>query len=198
MKNIIFYIALVIVVFSVLSMFNWDGPSKIELKNAPTFAPPEIEKKPTEVIPIAKSVHDFTVSFNKAAKDFGTAYVMKDVKVDDEGVRKAFNFNFDKYLTLIGLVNTADNSLSSVDFIGSGDDAAKLGSEIIPMVSILIQTTNPDLQAEDRLKILKELGLSADADPNNIQGEAVKNNIKYSASSDPTVGLMFSITNANH
>jgi hypothetical protein len=180
-RNLIFLCIVGCVVFIVFRMFNVAPPTSSALKNG-----------------IYTSVDEFSIEFNKTAKKFGSPNNIKDIEIKEDGAKKTFEYHFDNTSSFVGQVNSEDNSLSSVTFIDLGDRTSQSNYNIIQMISILIMTTNPTITPDDRLKIFKELGvdITGGANPYTMQGEAVQNDLKYTASSDESIGIVFSIEHA--
>lgn len=188
LKNTIFLIVLAIILFFVIRMY--EPPLKVAYKSqAAASASPSID-----LYFIKKTVKEFTNDFNEKSKHAGLAFGIKEIKVEAENNHKSFVVPLNDQLSLIGIINQADDSLRSVVVIGQSDGSPQADREYHTLIDTLIAITNPKMGQSDRDQVMKELGLSGNAQPKDIQGDAVRGGIQYSVSSNGTIGLMFSIS----
>lgn len=137
----------------------------------------------------------FKEAFNNYASsnDLDELQITDDLEVKEGEVQNTFQYMFNGHLGVIGTVNKSDGSVKEVTLLGSGDGSFKSGSNIILGMMAIIAAVDPGLKAENRIEILKDLGLlgGKDVDITNLSGKTERNGIKYFISSSEMMGLMF-------
>lgn len=140
----------------------------------------------------------FKQEFNRAAKELEFPYRINKITVKNGSVQDVFQYMFTDHLGLTASVNKKDGTVRDVLILGQGDGSLKSGVDIILAMGVLIETTNPDLSPTERGNILNDLGVMGDnVDVNNLDGKTIRNGIKYTITSSPQLGIMFSAGDAN-
>lgn len=141
---------------------------------------------------------EFKNRFNQAATEFKTELRISNLKVEPGSVQDTFQCQFTNSLGLVGSVNKADGSVRDIMIIGQGDGTAKSGMDIIMSMGILIAAANPELSANERGNILRDLGLLGDnVNLKNLDKKTVRNGRKYHINTSDVIGIMFSVGDAN-
>lgn len=110
----------------------------------------------------------------------------------------SFKYMFSDKMGLVGTVNKADGSVRDVMLLGNpGGDVGASGDYLLAM-TILIGAANPELLAEERGKVIDDLGLMGDGvDFADLDLALVKNGRKYRVMSSEMIGMMFTIGDPN-
>lgn len=166
----------------------------------PAKKEPEPTKEEDKKIPgtLGFTPEEFRDRFNKSAKEMSTDFKITDLKVKPGEVQDVFQYMLTKNLVITGAVNKLDGSVREVMILGSGDGTIDSGIDIIMSMAVLIDSVNPELSAEERGRILRELGIFGDnVDVNKLNGNTVRNGKEYWVSSSKELGIMFGVGDVN-
>lgn len=158
----------------------------------------EQKEKPKPIYSLEFTPNEFKDRFNKAANEFQSDLYINSLEVQKGSVQDTFTYKFTNYLSSVGAVNKQDGSLRSVTILGGSDGTPESGMNTISSMGILIAAVNPELSADQRGTILKEIGLlKENVDILNLNGDTVRNGKKYFINSSEQIGIMFGVQDAN-
>ncbi len=109
-------------------------------------------------------------------------------------VNNTFISQVSEHISLVGTINKANNTVKEVTMIGMGDGTAASGADIIVCMGSLIGTVEPSLTGDERMTILKKLGLFTDEDVMNLSKTYDHNGLHYSITSSDQMGIWFAVT----
>ncbi|MBH5319318.1 hypothetical protein I6N90_16080 [Paenibacillus sp. GSMTC-2017] len=147
---------------------------------------------------IFESAAEFKTAFNRAAVEFQSELKIDDIVVSDGEAQDAFNVMLNDYIALIGSVNKDDKTVRDLTMIGQGDGTTASGADIIFTMGMLMTAADPTITADERGNLLAKLGLMGeDVDLSTLDEEVEFNEIRYSIMYLDTMGMMFSVSDAN-
>lgn len=141
---------------------------------------------------------EFRDRFNTAAKELDTNFYIDNINIQSGSAQDVFQQMLTSNLGLTGSVNKNDGTVRDVMIMGQGDGTIASGMDIIMAMGILMMTVSPELNADERGRILKELGMIGDnIDLTNVDKSTIRNNKKYWVNCSKDIGVMFGVQNAN-
>jgi hypothetical protein len=147
---------------------------------------------------IGMNPEEFQKGFNAFATENKSSLKINNMKVVEGSVQNTFEYWFSKKIGMIGTINKIDGSLRSVMIVGQGDGTMESTADLFTIYVFLIAVTNPSLVPDDRGTIMTELGFfDKNNDINNMNKSTIRNGIKYSASYNKDLGLLFSAGDAS-
>jgi hypothetical protein len=152
------------------------------------------DDKATESSPaLFASAAEFKTAFNLAAGSNSFDYEINKIDVQEGEVNNTFQHTINNNISLLGSVNKANGSVKEITMIGKGDGTAKSGADILGMMAVIIGTVDPELPANGRGEILKQLRLFGDnaADLKDHTATTDKNGIHYFINSSEVMGIWF-------
>ncbi|MFF2156279.1 hypothetical protein ACFVVQ_13265 [Paenibacillus chitinolyticus] len=168
---------------------------------APADTKKETEKKETadtQFGNIGLTASQFKSAFNKASAEFKSDLKIGNLKVEDGAVQNTFSTKLTEYLYVNGSVNKSNGKLREVYILGSGDGTPKSGADLMVSFGLIVTATNPDLSADERGTVFKELGLIGDnVDIKKLDKSIVRKNIKYTIKYMDQIGFMFIASDPN-
>ncbi len=192
----------VLVAFLVVGAIAINDPSKENPSTAtatpaasePTTASEKKEDKAEKAtLFIAETPDHFKNAFNAYTSSNNLDFTIDELEVKEGEVQNTFQYMFTDHLGLIGTINKSDGSVKGVTMIGSGDGTAKSGGNIMLCMLSIIATVDPSIKPENRVDVLKALGLLGDKDVDimNMSTKTDRNGIHYFISSSRAMGMMF-------
>lgn len=139
--------------------------------------------------------HSFVEDFNRAGVALKTGLQSSPPKIQAGAEQDTFISTVGKYSAMTGTVDKEWGLLSSVTIIGAGDGTKESGAAILLGVGQFIAAADPELTAEERGQVMKDVGLLSGI-KDGAKGECVKNGLRYSFSFSSTVGLWFTVEEA--
>ncbi|AWG24239.1 hypothetical protein [Flavobacterium kingsejongi] len=88
-------------------------------------------------------------------------------------------------------LNKEDDSVRSIMMLAQGDGSLQSGVDIIITITGIIAGLDPSLAPNGRGEIMQKIGLLEGEKINNMEGETIKNGIKYSITSSQEIGILF-------
>ncbi|SEG35025.1 hypothetical protein [Paenibacillus sp. UNC499MF] len=168
---------------------------------APTDAKKEADKKETsdnKFGNIGITANQFKTAFNKAAAEFKSDLKIGSLKVEDGAVQNTFSTKLTEHLYVNGSVNKSDGKLREVYVLGNGDGTPKSGADLMVSFGLIVTATNPNLSADERGTVFKDLGLIGDnVDIKKLDKSIVRKNIKYTIKYMDQIGFMFIASDPN-
>ena len=147
---------------------------------------------------ILNSVDEFSNNFNHFAIENNLEFRIRNISIKSGEYNNVFTYMFNDNIGLTGQLNKSSNSLRSITMIGSGDGTVNSGLDLLLVMGGVIAAVNPELSANSRGKIMKDLGIIGDdIDPSQLSGSVNRNGNKYFISYNDLTGLMFGVQNAN-
>lgn len=156
-------------------------------------------KKKAEEIPgtIGMTPEQFKTTFNKAATEFESDLIINNITVTEGAAQNSFQYMFTENLGIIGTVNKKDGSVRDVMLMGTGDGTLESGADILIGMGILITATNPELSADERGNVLRELGIIDSSDIMDLNKSTIRNGIRYKIMTSKDLGIWLSAGDAN-
>jgi len=172
-------------------------------QNAVVTKSETVVKQPAVTQPVAVAEKDQTVlfasaeQFRKAFNNFTVANTLEmevgEIKVTEGSVNNTFTNKFNKNLVLVGTLDKNSGAVKEITMIGSGDGTATSGGNILICIGAIIAAVDPTLAADQRIGVLKQLGLLGDtgADVMNLSTKTDRNGYHYFLNSSEQIGIMF-------
>lgn len=155
----------------------------------------EVKNSPT----LGISIEEFKKRFNKAAEKLNTDFYISDVQIIKGSAKDTFQYTFTNNLALVGTLNKQNKQIDSITIIGTGDGTLKSGTDILLSMGVLIMAMNPELSANERGNILRELGLLGDnTDIWNLNKSTIRNGKKYFLMTSKELGIWFGVEPATN
>jgi hypothetical protein len=175
-------------------------PNREEIKEVKTEPKEEFEEAKNEIKdkkakPLFDTPDDFKDAFNKFASSNSLDLNIDELEIKEGEAANVFNYQFTDHLGVVGSVDKSNGCVNSLILIGSGDGSVKSGGNIILGMCGIIAAVDPSIKPENRLDILKGLGLLGKSKVDYAdmpQKELIKNGIKYTITSSASMGLWFS------
>ncbi|ODS87259.1 MAG: hypothetical protein ABS44_11625 [Chryseobacterium sp. SCN 40-13] len=138
----------------------------------------EIKKVENQIYSISPSPDKFRTEFNKYAEEFGLDLRMPKIQRNSDGSH-IFQADLTDHLSLLGSLNR-DDTLYDILLLSTNDGKYdKIADQLLAMGGV-ITAQNPKYNADDRKRILTNLGLfKKDLDVSSLDEEYVENNIAY-------------------
>ncbi|MED4401341.1 hypothetical protein ABET41_08085 [Metabacillus fastidiosus] len=142
--------------------------------------------------------NDLKDRFNAITDEFKMdSFRINELKVEKGEVQDVAQVKLTENIVLNITINKADGSVRDVSMLAGGDGTRESGTDILLTIGMLITSTNLDLSADERGKVLEDLGLmDENVDILNIDKETVRNNVKYHLMGSEQIGFMFSAGDA--
>ena len=143
---------------------------------------------------------DFKNKFNSNANKIKyNLNINENLSIDNGVELKTFQYRFTNNLTISGSINK-NNKITEVFILGRENGTITSRVDIIMAMGILIMTISPELNIDERSKIIKKLLELNDNNTNlyNLHNNIVVNNKKYWINSSEKIGIAFGIINVNH
>jgi hypothetical protein len=137
---------------------------------------------------------DFRIAFNDFCKETGLSMRVGRPQVTEGEVNNTFKADVSPNISFIGTLNKADNSVKDVTMIGVGDGTAVSGANILIAMTSLIGTMEPSLDGDERVAVLKKLGVMTDEDVMNLNKKYDHNGLHYFISSSEQMGIWFGVS----
>ena len=186
-----------IVIFAVIGLImDSCSGDKSKESGKTTNTPPQQQTQQQSSIPgtLGMTPNEFTTRFNNSSTEFKADLRISSLKVETGSLQDVFQYSFTDRLAIMGSVNKADGTVRDVMIIGQGDETSKSALNIVMSMGILIAAVNPELSANERGNILKDLGLLGDnIDLKNLDKSTIRNGRKYHVSASDKIGIMFSV-----
>jgi len=136
----------------------------------------------------------FKDSFNAAAEEMRFKLKIDDFIIEGGSVK----YTFTKSLVMSGTVNKEDNSIKEIFIMGHGDGTAMSALNIMMAIGTIIATTSPELSADERGNLIRELRLAGDdMNLSNYSGKAIRGDMKYWVNSSEALGIVFGAISAD-
>ncbi len=139
------------------------------------------------------SVEEFKNIFNEYCQSKGLDFRINSVKLEEGEVNNSFSYMLTDNIGLIGSINKSDETIKSITMIGSGDGSLESGSDMILCMATIISSVDPTLPEDRKSEVFKKLKLIGDkaVDFTNMSQNTIMNGIKYTVTSNPNTGVMF-------
>lgn len=139
------------------------------------------------------SAADFRQAFNTQSKRLSFDYKLDRIKVDAGEVQNTFTVKLAEEIMLLGIVSKQNSGVKEVMLImGAGASAI----DFLALVAILIATAEPNISADERGKILDDIGVfnSSAEELRDFNKSIQRNDIKYGFMANDVTGISFWIT----
>lgn len=137
---------------------------------------------------------DFRIAFNDFCKGIDIEMRVGRPQVTDGEVNNTFKADVSKSIAFIGTLNKADNTVKELTMIGMGDGTASSGADILIAMAALVGTMEPSLTGNERMEVLKKLGMMTDEDVMNLSKTYDHNGLHYFISSSEQMGIWFGVS----
>ena len=183
-----------LVAVAIIAVAATNGEPASEVTTA--SAEPEKNSEPIATAVKSNSVlfsttEEFTSAFNKFTSSNSIDLSIVKTVLKEGSVNNTFSSTINSNLMLVGTLNKADGTVKDVMMIGAGDGTATSGGNIIFCMGAIIAAVDPTLSGDERIDVLKKLGLFSDADVLNLSGSTDLNGNHYFISSSEVTGIMF-------
>lgn len=177
-----------VAVFSACGTTNTDNVST----NTKKTEAPKVEKP---VYKIFNNVEESKTSFNNAASKLNIGFSLNNLDVKEGEVQNTAQCMLNDHIIILELINKKDNTVREISMIAQGDGTDQSTANILLVIGTLISTVEPNINNEDRIQLIKDLGIPGEI-KDGFQRKKIHNNFKYTITMSSKVGLMFSIGNA--
>ncbi|MNW28849.1 hypothetical protein D3C74_56880 [compost metagenome] len=176
------------------------GKNFEELNEEPKAAKAE-EKKTTQENSkpgdIGMAPEKFRKEFNSSAKSMGATLKIADSKIQNGSVQDVFSAQLNDNIYLQGSINKSDGSLRDMTMIARGDGSEESAANMLFTMGLIISVTSPDLSADERGNILRDVGLMGKIDFSNHNKSTERGAIKYTLITSDQIGIMFIAADVN-
>lgn len=139
----------------------------------------------------------FKTKFNVVSQDLDTQFYIHDLVAESDSVQNTFQYALAQTIYLTGSVNKSDGTIRDIIMIAQGDGSISSGADILLAMTLVIATVDPELEAKDRKKIVKKLGLMEKNIAATHKRDTIRNNKKYWISISAGQGMMFGVSDAD-
>jgi hypothetical protein len=147
---------------------------------------------------LLNSADQFKSKMNNFFDELNLDLQIRNFKIEDGAVNNTFQVMMNEHIGIIGSLNKSDNSVKEISMMGQGDGTTASGANIMFVMVGMIAACDPDLPAEERGEIMKELGLlDKNMDINNLKNSTIRNGLKYWVVSNNITGLSFGVSKNN-
>lgn len=144
---------------------------------------------------IFQNAAEFRQAFNLQAKSLSFDYRIQKIKVAEGEVQNTFTVKMAHEIMLLGVVSKQNSGVKEVMLImGAGASSV----DFLSMIAVLIASAEPDLKAEDRGKVLDDLGVFT-ASPDDLKEynkSVQRNGLEYGFMANEFTGVSFWVSKA--
>lgn len=189
------WVILIFFAFWVIGMCSSDSdetaPAESKSK-AEQLNKPEADPTPKQGV-IFQSAAVFRQTFNTQSKKLNFDYRLERFKVTEGEVQNTFTIKLAHELMLLGVVSKRNSGVKEVMLImGAGASAV----DFLGLVAVLIASAEPNLSADERGKVLDDLGVfnSTSEELQDFNKSIQRNGIKYGFMANDVTGISFWIS----
>lgn len=140
---------------------------------------------------------EFQSIFNNSSYTSKIGLKLNDAEFIKGNNENSFQYPLSNHLLIAGLLGKYDNNILEIRLIAQPSNEKEDNIRFITTLGVIIDTFSPDVPANERSKILNELGFNKDTDIYKADTMSVRGNIKYRFKFVDKIGFMFSVTNIN-